>query len=309
MDLSPTPDQAAILGALDSLAKPFAATPTDCRDFTLISPALDSALADSGFLDVAFEPDLGLAAAALVVERLARLPYVCEVAATALVRPLLGAHLPRPICLADAGAPTHPLRFLATGATVVVLHADRVTTFTASAEDVRPAETIFAYPMAMLTASKNRAGQSQHHDVPPAALAARWRLALAAELAGLLAAALDLTVAYVTDRQQFGRPIGTFQALRHRLAEAHVRVTASRWLTLKAADSGTQADAALAAHYAQDAASAILYDLHQFLGAMGVTLEHPLHLWTYRAKALLADLGGRYGQARAAADAMAEWND
>jgi len=45
----------------------------------------------------------------------------------------------------------------------------------------------------------------------------------------------------------------------------------------------------------------IVYDVHQMLGGMGITLEHPLHLWTYRLKALLSELGGRAGQACAVA--------
>jgi len=76
-----------------------------------------------------------------------------------------------------------------------------------------------------------------------------------------------------------------------------VRATATRWLALQAADSGDAGDAALAAQYAQEAAAGVVYDLHQFLGAMGVTLEHPLHLWTYRLKALLSELGGRSAHA------------
>jgi len=74
-----------------------------------------------------------------------------------------------------------------------------------------------------------------------------------------------------------------------------------RWLMLKAAATGDAGDAALAALHAQDSATRIVYDLHQMLGAMGMTLEHPLHLWTYRIKALLSELGGRGGQARAVA--------
>jgi alkylation response protein AidB-like acyl-CoA dehydrogenase len=105
----------------------------------------------------------------------------------------------------------------------------------------------------------------------------------------------------VSERKQFGRPLATFQAIRHRLAEASVRATGVRWLALKAAASDDAADAALAAHHAQDSAARIVYDLHQFLGGMGITLEHPLHLWTYRLKALLADLGGRHAHASAAA--------
>jgi hypothetical protein len=57
------------------------------------------------------------------------------------------------------------------------------------------------------------------------------------------------------------------------------------------------ADAAVAALQAQHGAAQIVYDVHQMLGRMGMTLEHPLHLWTYRLKALLAELGGRAGQA------------
>ena len=67
---------------------------------------------------------------------------------------------------------------------------------------------------------------------------------------------------------------------------------------------GVVADAALAALYAQDAAKRVTYDFHQFLGAMGMTLEHPLHVWTYRLKFLTGELGGRGAQALAAADGL-----
>ena len=304
MDLSLSEDQSAVLGALESLAKPYISAPANCRSFTLVSLELERDLIAGGFLDVAFEPELGLATAALVVGQLARLPYAVEIAASALVRPLLGAALPRPICLVEADALQRPVRFLAPGASVVVLHQDRVTSFTASADDVRAVETVFAYPTAMLAPDVRRLSQSRPHNVQAVTLRARWRLAVAAEVAGLLGAAIDTAVAYVSERKQFGRPLGAFQAVRHRLAEASVRATGVRWLALKAADSDDAADAALAAHYAQESATGIIYDLHQFFGAMGVTLEHPFHLWTYRLKALLADLGGRSAQAADAAELL-----
>ena len=62
--------------------------------------------------------------------------------------------------------------------------------------------------------------------------------------------------------------------------------------------------AALAAHHACETARIRTYDFHQFLGAMGMTLEHPLHLWTYRLKLLAGELGGAAGHARSAADAL-----
>ena len=54
--------------------------------------------------------------------------------------------------------------------------------------------------------------------------------------------------------------------------------------------------------HAQESAARVVYDLHQFVGAMGMTLEFPLHLWTYRLKALLSELSGRGGQAQAVAE-------
>ena len=204
--------------------------------------------------------------------------------------------------LVEEGRTTRPIRFLREGATVLIVGRSGVSTFTATAEQVRPEpEALYGYPLATLLAvPANRIS----HAFSIEDVLTRWRVALAAEAAGLLAAALDSTVAHVTDRQQFGRPLATFQALRHRLAEAQVRANGVRWLALKAAATLDPADAALAALHAQESARATVYDFHQFFGAMGVTLEHPLHLWTYRLKALISDLGGRGGQALAAADAL-----
>ena len=55
-------------------------------------------------------------------------------------------------------------------------------------------------------------------------------------------------------------------------------------------------------YHAQDSAVRIAYECHQMLAAMGMTLEHPLHLWTYRLKALVSELGGRSGQAASVAE-------
>jgi alkylation response protein AidB-like acyl-CoA dehydrogenase len=300
MELSLSPDQSVILDAVESLVRPYAALPADTRHFVLHSPELDRKLAEGGFLDVAFDPNLGAITAALILERVARLPYAVEASASLLIRPLLG-EMPRPICLVEVDAPQRPVRHLQPGATVIVLHSNKVMSFVAGPEDVRPVESLYAHPVAMVKTTDDLAARSQEHDVSPLTVRTRWRVALAAEIAGLLGAAIDTTVTYVSERRQFGRALATFQAIRHRLAEASVRATGARWLALKAASSNDAIDAALAAHYAQDSATRIAYDLHQFLGGMGMTLEHPLHLWTYRLRALLADLGGRQAHAVAAA--------
>jgi Acyl-CoA dehydrogenase, C-terminal domain len=303
MQLSLTEDQAQILGFVDSLTKPYVAVPLHDTGFALISDELDAELVAGGFLDVMAVPELGAVTAALVVERLAQLPFALEAAFSALVRPLLDAGLPRPICLVEEGKLARPVRFLKPGATVIVVGPRGVCSFTATVEQVRASadEPLFAYPLAFLTALPD---DMRRHEAAPHAILAQWRVALAAEVSGLLAAALASVVTYISERRQFGRPLATFQALRHRMAEAQVVTNGCYWLTLKAAASGDPGDAALAALHAQEAARRVTYDYHQFLGAMGMTLEHPLHLWTYRLKALISELGGRGGQGLAAAAAI-----
>jgi hypothetical protein len=288
MDLSLSADHLAILDALESLARPYASVPIG-----------DRALADGGFLDVALDPDLGTVAAAVIVERLARLPFATEAAMSGFVRPLL-ADVRGPLCLVE-GKSKRPVRFLREGATVVVV-GEGVKSFTAHAGHFRAEpEALYGYPVATLLAIP---ADCTALDVAPEDVRTRWRVALAAEAAGLLAAALGSVTTYVADRNQFGRPLATFQAVRHRLAEAQVRANGVYWLAMKAAATLEAGDAALAALHAQESARAVVYDFHQFLGAMGMTLEHPLHLWTYRLKLLSSELGGRGANALAAAEAL-----
>lgn len=306
MLLSLSEDQTQILDFIDSLTRPYATVPMHDVSFALISDELDRELVEGGFLDVMAMEELGPVTAALVIEKLARLPFAVEAGASALVRPLLDPELPRPLCLVEEGQLRKPVRFLKPGATVVVVGEGGVRSFTATEEHVRPAgdEVLYAYPVAYLTGVP---AETRSHDVTPDALRTQWRAALAAEAAGLLAAALASVTTYVSERKQFGRPIATFQALRHRLAEIQVATNGVYWLAMRAAGTGDAGDAALAALHAQEAAKRVGYDFHQFLGAMGMTLEHPLHLWTYRLKLLTAELGGRGAQAVAAADAI--WGD
>ena len=305
MELALSEDQVQILDAIETLAKPYASVPIHDISFALTSDELTRELADGGFLDVAGMEELGPETAALVVERLARLPFAVEAAASALVRPLLDPDLPRPLCLIEEGAVGRAVRYLAPGATVVMVGAGGVRSFTATADHVAEAldESIFAYPMAVLNALPAEADMRQY-NVPAEEVLTQWRIGLAAEASGLMAAALAATVTYTSERKQFGRPIATFQALRHRLAEAQVLTNGAYWMTIKAAVTRDPGDAALAALHAQEAAKQVTYDFHQFLGAMGMTLEHPLHLWTYRLKALTSELGGRGANALAAAEAI-----
>src|SRR5690606_29058025 len=118
-----------------------------------------------------------------------------------------------------------------------------------AADALESVDSLYAYPMGRL---KTRPAISTL-SATEAANAQTWlRIALAAEISGLLHAAIASTVEHLSIRKQFGRPLGSFQALRHRMAECTVLAGGVRWLMLKAAASGDAGDAALAAMHAQD---------------------------------------------------------
>lgn len=127
-------------------------------------------------------------------------------------------------------------------------------------------------------------------DVWPRAVAA-GRRALAAEIIGVCAAALGIATAHTTSRVQYGRPIATFQAVRHRLAEAHVAVEAARssldaaWAARAAVDGGVRA-ALLAKLAAGRAQREVMRHAVQVCGAMGLSAEGELHRFVTRAAAL-----------------------
>ena len=121
-----------------------------------------------------------------------------------------------------------------------------------------------------------------------------WRTALAVEMAGDVAkAAFDLTLRYVKEREQFGRIIGSFQALQHRLAECAAQVDGARWLAREAVALSAPAElSAAAAIAACQTAQLVMTETHQITGAMGFTVEYDLHVWSLRLTALRVEAGG-----------------
>jgi alkylation response protein AidB-like acyl-CoA dehydrogenase len=117
-------------------------------------------------------------------------------------------------------------------------------------------------------------------------------LAATALQVGCAQRGLDMTVAYTKQREQFGRPIGSFQALKHRMADMLVRVQMSRsgaWAAVQAHVHGSpDADrlAAAAASYCSEAAMAVAAETIQLHGGIAITWEHDAHLVFKRAQAL-----------------------
>ena len=120
---------------------------------------------------------------------------------------------------------------------------------------------------------------------------------LAAEQLGLAQRCLDMTVAYARERRQFARPVGSFQAVKHRLADLWAQVTqaraASRYAAacLASGDPDTAVAVALAKSACSDAAVIAAQECVQLHGGIGFTWEHPAHLYLKRAKASAVTLG------------------
>ncbi|MFE4637404.1 acyl-CoA dehydrogenase family protein [Streptomyces sp. NPDC056773] len=108
--------------------------------------------------------------------------------------------------------------------------------------------------------------------------------ALAAEQAGAAARALEATVRYAKERVQFGRPIGSFQAVKHRLADLHTAVEGARSLALAAAASDAAPEQAAAAKSAcSEAGAYVAGEMIQLHGGIGITWEHEAHAYFKRA--------------------------
>jgi alkylation response protein AidB-like acyl-CoA dehydrogenase len=114
-------------------------------------------------------------------------------------------------------------------------------------------------------------------------------IALSAEQVGAAQRALELTVAYTKVRVQFGRAIGSFQALQHRMAGLHVLVESARSLSYAAADAAAEGAADLGLHaaaakvYCSEALARVAGEMIQMHGAIGITWEHDAHRYLKRA--------------------------
>ncbi|ANS63582.1 acyl-CoA dehydrogenase [Streptomyces lincolnensis] len=136
---------------------------------------------------------------------------------------------------------------------------------------------------------------------------------LASEQLGLAEWALTETVRYLKERKQFNRPVGGFQALKHRLAQLWLEVVSLRAAARNAADAlandplgqETAVAVAVAQAYAASVAVRAAEEALQLHAGIGMTWEHPIHLYLKRAKADAI----AYGTAGAHREALAELVD
>jgi alkylation response protein AidB-like acyl-CoA dehydrogenase len=257
-------------------------------------PYLPTVVAAAAVLACAAEPDRG--------------ELLAEIAS--------GATVAVPILTANLHAEPHGAGWVVNGTATQVAAAPAAGLFVAAARTgagrallaVRtPAAGLTVRPLTSLDGTRP-AGAVEFAGVPAQLLATgpdAWpalRLAcdthlaaLACEQVGGAARCLDLTVAYAKTREQFGVPIGSFQAIKHRCADLVVELEAARSVAYHARDrvaaafdgdtDGVHADVAAAAAWCADAYVRAAQEAIQLHGGIGFTWEHDAHLHLRRARA------------------------
>lgn len=229
-----------------------------------------------------------------ILEEAGRAALPHPIVETAMVAaPLLGVGAG--LVASDLGGPLIPcaadadVLLLRWGHTLVRVERDAI--------DVTPAHTVDG-ARRVGTVSHDGTGEPLTEDPAAIVLALdRGALGTAAMLVGLGQAMLDLTVGYVTERHQFGVPIGSFQAVKHHLADAALALEFARPAVWRAAwsvahDEPTRVrDVSMAKAMASDAAQLAGRHALQCHGAIGYTVEADLHLYLKRTWALARTWG------------------
>lgn len=227
-----------------------------------------------------------LADAAIVVQELGR----------ALVpSPLLGTTLAELALLAVAKPDAQALTELAQGSAIGALVLDPDYVVNGDIADIVVAATsgqltrwtrFSAQPVATMDPTRRLARlQSEETEplCPDPGIADTAAILLAAEQIGAAERCLQLTVEYAKSRVQFGRPIGSFQALKHRMADLYVTIAAARAVVADACHAPTPTNAATARLAASEALSTAAAEGIQLHGGIAITWEHDMHLYFKRA--------------------------
>ncbi|QUR69127.1 acyl-CoA dehydrogenase IpdE2 [Mycobacterium spongiae] len=227
-----------------------------------------------------------LADAAIVLQELGR----------ALVpSPLLGTTLAELALLAAPEPDTEALEALAEGRAIgalvldpsYVVNGDTAEIVVAAHDGVLTRWTRFtSEPVATMDPTRRLARVTAEETIAAGTdpgIADAAAILLAAEQIGAAERCLELTVDYAKSRIQFGRPIGSFQALKHRMADLHVTIAAARAVVADACKDPTPTNAATARLAATEALSAAAAEGIQLHGGIAITWEHDMHLYFKRA--------------------------
>ena len=261
-----------------------------------LGPSIDGELmgilSTAGYLDVGEEA--GPIEAVLVAERAAAAVACAPVVTRVLVGPLASVRdLPDLVGLVSS--PRGLVRYAGRCDAYLVLDGDRAGVASADDVEVEPVDSPTPYPLGRVHVRRSEPLGEGSGD----ALRRAWQVGIAAEIGATALAAVELSARHVRDRHQFGRAIGSFQAVQHRLARCYSMAHATRWLARRGAWHHTDEFlTASAAAFACATAQATYDNCHQVTGAIGITDEYGLVQWTMRLLALQRELGGASAHAR-----------
>jgi alkylation response protein AidB-like acyl-CoA dehydrogenase len=225
-------------------------------------------------------------------------PILEEAGRAALPEPLIEAMMIAGGALdgvVTAGVGTKYVAHADVADTIVLEHAGTLYAVPRDAAQLQPVETIdAARPLFLITwdfESRTALEAGTNLALLRAALGA------SAELLGLASRCIEMAADYAKERHQFGKPIGSFQAVKHKLADALLHLEFARPVVYRAAwslaqdETTKERDVSMAKVFAGDAANGAARAALQTLGAIGYTQEHALHIWIKRIWALSAAWG------------------
>ncbi|HTX97264.1 MAG TPA: acyl-CoA dehydrogenase family protein [Mycobacterium sp.] len=209
--------------------------------------------------------------------------------------PLLGTALAELALLAAPEPDAATLERLAEGSSIGALVLDADYVVNGDIADVVVAATggqlsrwtqFTAQPVATMDPTRRLARMRPEETVPLGAdpgIADAAAILVAAEQIGAAERCLELTVEYAKSRVQFGRPIGSFQALKHRMADLYVAIAAAKAVVSEACTDPSATNAATARLAATEALCTVAAEGIQLHGGIAITWEHDMHLYFKRA--------------------------
>jgi alkylation response protein AidB-like acyl-CoA dehydrogenase len=182
--------------------------------------------------------------------------------------------------------------------------ADHFLVFDGDVVEIMPRASVALEPCQSVDGARNLARLTRTADAPRRVTGGdvraafdRGALGTAAQLVGLARRMIEMTVEYASERKQFGVPIGSFQAVKHHLADARLALEFARPLAYRAAwslddgDPDAPVHVSMAKATASDAATFVGREALQCHGAIGYSYEYDLHLFLKRAWVLAAAWG------------------
>jgi hypothetical protein len=286
MDFELTPEQIKIRSQVQALLpdpRPLPSTSKRSLDRDLMARLRANRLLNLVRIDGRY----GVLNTSLVIEQLSKSACIVPAATQALVLPTLFKHELDDIAAIQDVSSEGPYRYAGDATILVRFEGETVNAYSINPSDAIAVKTNYVYPLAI---------PGPIRGAPLASAAAadvrrRQRLGTAAECIGAMDATLERLVGYLSTREAFGRKLGSFQALHHRMSELSVLLESARWLSREAAWLDADEAAALAAAYCTKAARRFSWEAHQLCGARGFGVDFGIYEHTLRLQLLSVEGG------------------